>query len=703
MNHTYTLWSADDGSVTVELMGNVGEDGPHIATTLSPSKIFDQESGEFRSIGFIPSKSPSLGGNEDASDNPGDIHTPCRTLFVNIVNGNAEKPICFAVSPLYSIANIKSMIHDVLSIAPDQQALFYAEEQLDDNESLEACQIEDEATINAIVWQVDDTSTKETESLAQEKRPVVMPHMNEPGYTQKPGTKITQFKNSRRVAERNILVGPLHGSSADPVELNPTSMMGSKGPSTSFPERLALVRKRKLSALRQAPHNTQQSSWKHIRENGPLPDTPTAFARWHPFRDSGTNYDDHLPTYDRPLVSLEDSYNHHRLGHGNTTAHALASLSSGTQQPLAALFNSTTDGRPNYPQTSLRGSQLSSSHHDELTDGFLSRKDRPPANFEHHRPKFSSRMHRSAKLPSTSRVDPTHGFPMDKLRSSPDYLDRWMTSPTPARPGGASLRDHPAYETGDYPGYDFAREETRSSPDYIPSFIYPPPQKQSFAPSRYQATPDYMPTFETQPQMLQDNILRSPATETNDRPIAPTQLNCFPEYTLNRTPSSFMSMPTSSRIPHPPWRKSDTLSSLWSSLNANDSVALSSFANDFSAKVSQQIPSHRSLSPSDFSHEDNSYPSRHTQSYASRLSETTIYSSYTSSVPSISTLPPLAQDILPPDLVGARTVQQLIELQGWKMSAQEWRQVRNALEGDGEAQRNIQVLSAKLAGARAHE
>ncbi|PQE23968.1 hypothetical protein CJF32_00006796 [Rutstroemia sp. NJR-2017a WRK4] len=32
------------------------------------------------------------------------------------------------------------------------------------------------------------------------------------------------------------------------------------------------------------------------------------------------------------------------------------------------------------------------------------------------------------------------------------------------------------------------------------------------------------------------------------------------------------------------------------------------------------------------------------------------------------------------------------------MTAHEWRQVRNALEGDGEAQSNIQVLGRKLAG-----
>ncbi|PQE17254.1 hypothetical protein CJF31_00005644 [Rutstroemia sp. NJR-2017a BVV2] len=615
MNQSYTLWSADDGSVAVELMGNVGEDDPHIATTLSPSKFFDQETGELRSVGFVPSPSPGLGGIEDASDNPVEIHTPCRTLFVNIINGNTESPpICLAVSPLYSIANIKSMIHDVLSIAPDQQALFYAEEQLDDNESLEACQIEDEATINAIVWQVDDTSRKETGSLVQETRSVVTPHMDEPEYTEKIGTERTRSKNSRTFAERDISVGPLNGVSADPVELNPSSMRVLKRSSTSFPENLVPVRKRKSSTLRHAPDNIQQSSWEHIRGNDPL-----------------------------------------------------------------------------------RGSQLNSNH-DEFTEGFLSRKDRPPPNFGRHRHELPSRIHKSVKSPGTSRGDPTHGFPMDKLRSSPDYIDRRITSPTPARLGGASLRDDPTYETGDYPGYDFVRDETRSSPDYIPSFSCPPSEKQTFPPSSDQAMPDYIPTFETQRRMLQDNMLGAPRTETNNGPFAPTHPNYFPEYTPNVTPSSSMSTSNSSRNPCLPRKKSVTLPSLWSILNANDSVAQSSFANGLSAQVSQQLPSRRLLSSSDFTHEDDRYPSRHTQRYASRLSETPIYSDCTSSVASTSTLPPLAQDILPPNLLGARTVQQLIELQGWEMSAQEWRQVRNALEGDGEAQRNIQVLSAKLAG-----
>jgi hypothetical protein len=619
MNQSYTLWSADDGSVAVELMGNAGEDDPHIATTLSPSNTVDQETGELGSVGFVPSPSPSLGRIEDASGNPADIHTPCRTLFVNIINDNTERPpIHLAVSPLYSIANIKSMIHDVLSIAPDQQALYYAEEQLDDNESLEACQIGDEATINAIVWQVDDTSTKETGSLVQQERSAAMALMDEPEYTENIGNERARSKDLRTFAERDILVGPLNGVSADPVELNPSSVRGLKRSSTSFPENLVPVRKRKSSTLRHAPdNNTQQSSWEHIRGDD-----------------------------------------------------------------------------------SLRGSQLSSNH-DAFTEGFCSRQDRPSPNFGRHRHEVSSRIHRPVKSPGTSRGDPTHAFPMDKLRPSPEYIDRRIPSPTPARLGGASLRDHPAYETGDYPaGYDFARDEARSSPDYIPSFSGPPPEKQTFPSSSDHSMPDYIPTFETPRRMLQDNMLRAPRTQTNNGPFAPTRPNYFPEYTSNVTPSSFMSTFNSSRNPRLPRKKSVTPPPLRSILNANDSLAQSSLANGLSAQASQRPPSRRLLRSSNFPHEDDRNSSQHTQRYTSRLSETPIYSDYTSSATSTSTLPPLAQEILPADLLRARTVQQLIELQGWEMSAQEWRQVRNALEGDGEAQSNIQVLGEKLAGHR---
>ncbi|KAM3074661.1 hypothetical protein ACMFMG_008089 [Clarireedia jacksonii] len=689
----YTLWSADDGSVSVELMENAGEDDPHIATMLSPPKVFDPESGEFRSVGFVPNPSHSVDENEDASDNPGENHTPCRTLFVNIVNGNSEKPISLAVSPLYSVADIKSMLHDILSIAPDQQALYYAEEQLDDNENLEAYQIEDEATVNAIVWQLDDTDTKETESSAQQRRPAATPHMDEPEDTEDTemsGTDYIQSKDSPIFSERDILVRPSNKSSADPCDLNPILMRGLKRSSMSFPGRLPSTRKRKFSSLSQDPHNIQQSPWEHIRENGyRRPDTPTPFTHWHPSQSSGTNYDGYLPARTKELFSLEDDYNNRRLGESHTTAHPLTSLSSGTQQPLATLSNLTTYGRPNYHQTSIRGSQFSSDH-DGLTDGFLSRKDRSLPEFGCGRNGSPSRIHKSAKSPYSFGGDPPHGLPMD-------YIDRRIASPTPARLGGASSRDAPAYETGDYPVYDFARDNIRYSKDYIPSFSSLPPPNQLFTSSSCLVAPDYIPTFETQRRMLQDNSLQFPATETYDQPFAPSQPNYFPEYTFN-SPSSFISTLDPSTNHFLPRKESVTLLPQWSTLSANDSVAPLSFAKAFPARASQQVLSHRSLNPADKTHEDDHYPSRHPQSYASRLSETFTSSDYTSPLASSSTLPPLAQDILPVELLGARTVQQLIELQGWKMSAQEWREVRNALEGDREAQRNIQVLSAKLAG-----
>ncbi|KAJ8059663.1 hypothetical protein OCU04_011312 [Sclerotinia nivalis] len=103
------------------------------------------------------------GARDDDSIFLAETYRPCKTLYISIITGTHT---LLNLSPSSRISFVKATFISSLfnrRIIPHhvyECAFSYAGRELADDETLESCQIGDEATVNAVVWTVDSTLHK---------------------------------------------------------------------------------------------------------------------------------------------------------------------------------------------------------------------------------------------------------------------------------------------------------------------------------------------------------------------------------------------------------------------------------------------------------------------------------------------------------------------------------------------------------------